>query len=285
MTMLLSTPRSIPAASGMMLKRSARKFFDAAQAQEWIVRVSAKENYGQVIIEAWDWDHLLDEETRHIVRVTGTFNADSGAYIDHGSYAMSHGYGPNPIHTVIAQNNWDEKLGDAINRLDQGPKYIREQTILKAKRKAEREAKQMRQDAQRASVLAAGDSPLGTVVRQRLDQLIRKVTPPDLKNIGERYAEEKVAEWRANIRLAEHATKAKKLIHTCAGSNGDETFLTPEQAAAFQADRLLRELVQKLSRRWGYDHINEAKADASFIEQFHPRFSGDMTNVTLVCEA
>jgi hypothetical protein len=121
-------------------------------------------------------------------------------------------------------------------------------------------------------------------VRQRLDVLIRKVVAPDLKTVGAHYADEKVTEWKTNIRIAEHATKAKKLIHVFAGSNGDETFLTAEQAAALYADRLMRELVTKLSRRWGYDHLNEAKADATFIEQFHPRFSDDMTNVTVVRE-
>lgn len=284
--MLLSTPKSIPIASNVILKRSARKFFDLAQSQGWIVKASVDERRDSTTIEAWDWNGATDPtgETQLTVRVFGWFNADSGAYEGHAFGARSLGYanGARNVRWVAPESSYGEKLGDALNKLERGPKWRAEQAVLKAKKQAEASARKLRQEAMQASVLARGDTELGTTVRNQLAKLMKVSATIDLTNVADHRIDERIAEWRRSKRIAKHATEAKKLIHTFAGTGDQETFLTPEQAVALYADKVQEELIEQLSRSWGSLSLNDAKADGEFIEKFHPRHASAMSSVPII---
>lgn len=283
---LLSTPTSVPVSSNVILKRSARKFFDMAQGQGWIVKASVDERRDSVHIEAWDWNGATDPETETsiTVRVIGWFNTDSGAYEGHGygNRSLSYGNSVRNVRSVIGESSYGEKLADAINKLERGPKWRAEQAILTAKKQAEASARKLRQEAMQASVLAKGDTELGTTVRNQLAKLARVSATVDLTNVDDRRIDERIAEWRRSKRIANHAKQAQKLIHTYAGTGDQETFLTPEQAVALYADKVQEELIEQLSRSWGSLSLNEAKADGAFIEQFHPRHASAMSSVPII---
>jgi hypothetical protein len=286
--MLLSTPRSVPPTSGVMLKRGAKKFFDIGQAQGWIVRVKADDRYDNVAIELWDWERAtiadLPRNTRsnRVVRLVGTFDATSGAYHGQGVWGVNE-YGTSRY--VSHQGVYEEKLQDLIQRAEKGPNWKAEQDRLEAQRNAEAEARKLRRSAMEASVRAKGDSPLAMMTRNRLDQWAKNTTAPDLAATGERYAAEKVLDWRINLRLASHVLAARKLIHTFVGTSGDERFLNVEEAVVLYADRLLKEMVEKMISRYGGYEEHQQKADAKFVTEFHPKWSASMRDVFIVREA
>jgi hypothetical protein len=277
--MLLSTPRSVPLNSNTILKRSAKKFFDLAQEQGWIVRAHMID-FDRVTIEAWDFDRATAAEAKSglTVRVQGTFDAHSGAY--HG-----HNYGEllaNPrVRTVIVGSTWDEKLHDALDKLERGPKWRTASEAAAAKRTAETEARRLRHEALKASVLAAGDSALGKDVTEQLRSLSAVKDAPDLGIQASRF-EDRVAEWRRAQRLAQHARSARKLIHTViTAADGTEACLTPEEAVVKQAQIVWEGMVTALLS-YVTSSTNEIKADARFVRDFHPRFNPQFAHVRVI---
>jgi hypothetical protein len=277
--MLLSTPRSIPTASNVILKRSAKKFFDLAQGQGWIVRVHM-DNYERVSIEAWDFDRATDPEARsgQTVRVRGMFNAYSGAYISHAYGELVAGR----TRCIIGGSTWDEKLQNALDKLEHGPKWRMASEAAAAKRKAEKEAQRLRHEALKASVLAAGDSVLGKEVRDRLHGMTIVKDVPDLGTSPMRF-EENLAAWRRSQRTAVHAREARKLIHQIATrSDGTEACLTPEEAAVKQAEIVWIAMVTNIADGYSLASTHNLKADANFIRAFHPKFNPQFVHVRVI---
>jgi hypothetical protein len=278
--MLLSTPRTVPSASGIVFKRSARKFWDLAIEQGWTIRVTTDDKYDRITIDLWNWELATgDDEPRNgnKVRVVGHFDATSGAYTGHTTSQVYRG--PNE-RQIYSHGSYGEKLQDALNYASHGPRYVRETAEKMAKQQAERQARKLRREAMEASVRAKGDSPLGTAVRNRLMELSKV---PDVPSLGSQdmYYEERIADWRRAKRIQRHAMAARKLIHSFVGQNDDERFLTAEEAAAYKADEIMKELIGELSRSYGTRDMNTARADAEFVKEFHPNFAPNMESVKL----
>lgn len=284
--MLLSTPKSIPVASNIVLKRSARKFFDAAQAQGWVVKCQHDDRRDSTYIEAWDWDNATDptaERGELVVRVLGWFNADSGAYEGYATSVRHCGYGDKPIRSVVPKHVWDDKLQDALHVLGNGPKARADAAVKAAQRKAEAHAQQLRRDAMVAESRAKGDTQLGTEIRARLIDLTKVPDSPNLNGVSDNRLEERINSWRRNRRVAEHARAARKLIHTFAGEGANEVYLSPEEAAASYANQVMFELIADLSRSYySTPDVNRCKADAEFIREFHPAHSTKMAGVRII---
>lgn len=113
------------------LKRSAKRFYETAVAQEWDIQVVALNKfYTQIKISN------PEAGPHNIDHLAVDFDAETGAFVQNSRFTVRQTDGTSKPH-------WkrDHKLGDLVSFAARGPKTLREEAERKAKRDAEVAAK------------------------------------------------------------------------------------------------------------------------------------------------
>lgn len=283
------------------VKRSAKKFLEAAVAQGWMVQ-SEIDRWGNTVILAQDINAAFTfvpvfkysswrPEEQPTVAVEATFH-DTGAlssgarryitanrdhvYNEAGDYLE--GADGNYVMTepqIYVQGTYEDKLGDLLDALSYGPLRRAE-----AERKANED--KIRADALEARIAALkavraldGDSETGKRVRARLERFVRDANEPlDLSTVRDRDITTKATQHAAARYLGVFAKKALELDGYVYGDENNLRVLGIEEAAAAVADALVADLVDTNSYSNDVSKTGPGRAAAQeFIGALHPRYS------------
>lgn len=287
--MLLHAEETTRASFADSLKRSAKKFFNAAIEGGWTVTTESINGGSDRIqitardlITALTWVGDRYNTVGPVVQIKATFKYDTGGFEDAVySYIYTSGKDDTAITRKVDDRYNDDKLPEVIYRLTRGPIARRQEEDAQRQRKAEHAARTLRHEALVASRKATGDNEVDKKIREQLENITRGYRDKlDLSNVPVRNYEDQLENFHIRNALAEFATAALKAEFDIVGEFPNEVCLSIAEAAAYVAEDFVAHLVGDSG-----DSARD-KARRKFVGQFHPiygdRYGTAMQGVRII---
>lgn len=274
---LLHAETTTRASFATSLKRSAKKFFEAALEGGWSVTTeSTNGGTDRIKIIARDLNTALTHDSGStyytqgpLVQVVGWFRYDTGGYDSHRvNYVYAKVDRNGQVERKIDDQWSNDKINELVNLLTKhGPIARKQRAERQAQRDAELAATKLRHEALLASRKALGDSELGKRVREHMSNLLKAPTTLDLTGRRTRDYGDALDQFQQRQELVTLAEKVIAAEYKIMGEAPNERCLSIEEAAAYVADKQVARLVDTIY----YDaSLPESKARRKFIQEFHP---------------